>query len=223
MLAPGDSLLLHSDGIVEAHDPSGADVRLPPAEGGGGALPRRRRADRPGARRPAGAHRARTRSRRTTSPWSRSPARRARHREPTARAATHQLVEFEVPSAEGNERLALERVSAIVAPLGLSEARLKRLETAVGEATMNAMEHGNQYRDDQRGHRARAHRAGPGPGPDHRPRRRAGGAARPRCRTSRPSSRDSSDRAGGALFLIKNMVDEVHETSRRRSSTRSSS
>jgi hypothetical protein len=60
-----------------------------------------------------------------------------------------QVVEFEVPSAEGNERLALARVSTIVAPLGMPEARLKRLETAVGEATMNAMEHGNEYRADR--------------------------------------------------------------------------
>ena len=52
---------------------------------------------------------------------------------------SQQLVEFTVPSAEGNERIALERVSAIVAPLGLSEARLKRLETAVGEEQPEAV------------------------------------------------------------------------------------
>jgi anti-sigma regulatory factor (Ser/Thr protein kinase) len=50
-----------------------------------------------------------------------------------------------VPSAEGNERLALARVSSIVGELGLEPERLRRLETAVGEATMNAMEHGNRY------------------------------------------------------------------------------
>ena len=59
------------------------------------------------------------------------------------------LAEFEVQSAEGNERLAIDRVAAAVGPLGLPAARLERLKTAVGEATMNAMEHGNGYRADR--------------------------------------------------------------------------
>jgi anti-sigma regulatory factor (Ser/Thr protein kinase) len=56
------------------------------------------------------------------------------------------LAEFALPSEPGNERLAMERVSAVVQDLGLPPARLERLKTAVAEATMNAMEHGNQYR-----------------------------------------------------------------------------
>ena len=40
----------------------------------------------------------------------------------------------------------MERVAAVVKELGLSEQRLERLKTAVAEATMNAMEHGNHYR-----------------------------------------------------------------------------
>ena len=51
--------------------PVRSDVRLSPPQGGRGAVPRRPRADRPGAGRPARPHRARTPSRRTTSPWSR--------------------------------------------------------------------------------------------------------------------------------------------------------
>ena len=35
-LEPGDSVLLHSDGVVEAHDPERRDVRLPAPEGDGG-------------------------------------------------------------------------------------------------------------------------------------------------------------------------------------------
>jgi anti-sigma regulatory factor (Ser/Thr protein kinase) len=42
----------------------------------------------------------------------------------------------------------MHEVAAIVAPLGIPAARLERLKTAVAEATMNAMEHGNQYRAD---------------------------------------------------------------------------
>ena len=59
---PGDSLLLHSDGIVEAHDPHARDVRLPAPQAGGRRLPGRRRADRPRPRRPAGPHRPRRRA-----------------------------------------------------------------------------------------------------------------------------------------------------------------
>ncbi|HLE38699.1 MAG TPA: ATP-binding protein [Acidimicrobiia bacterium] len=51
--------------------------------------------------------------------------------------------EFSLPSAEGNEREVMERVAAAVASLGLSPARLERLKTAVAEAAMNAIEHGN--------------------------------------------------------------------------------
>jgi serine/threonine-protein kinase RsbW len=56
------------------------------------------------------------------------------------------LAELSVPSEPGNERLAMERVAEAVKELGLSEQRLGRLKTAVAEATMNAMEHGSQYR-----------------------------------------------------------------------------
>jgi anti-sigma regulatory factor (Ser/Thr protein kinase) len=58
------------------------------------------------------------------------------------------LAEFEVASAAGNERDAIRRVTEAVGPLGLVRATVERLSTAVGEATMNAIEHGNAYRDD---------------------------------------------------------------------------
>ena len=56
------------------------------------------------------------------------------------------LADFTLPSEPGNERLAMRRVADAVAPLGLSPQRLERLKTAVAEATMNAIEHGNQNR-----------------------------------------------------------------------------
>lgn len=56
------------------------------------------------------------------------------------------LAELSVPSEPGNERLAMEEVAGTVEGLGLPERTLERLKTAVAEATMNAMEHGNQYR-----------------------------------------------------------------------------
>ena len=56
------------------------------------------------------------------------------------------LAELSVPSEPGNERLAMEEVAGTVEGLGLPDKTLERLKTAVAEATMNAMEHGNQYR-----------------------------------------------------------------------------
>jgi anti-sigma regulatory factor (Ser/Thr protein kinase) len=47
------------------------------------------------------------------------------------------------PSSSGNERRAMEEVAEIASGLGLSGDRLERLRTAVSEATMNAIEHGN--------------------------------------------------------------------------------
>lgn len=60
--------------------------------------------------------------------------------------ARRTLAELSVPSEPGNERRAMEEVAAVVEGLGLSERTMERLKTAVAEATMNAMEHGNRYR-----------------------------------------------------------------------------
>ncbi len=42
----------------------------------------------------------------------------------------------------------MDRVAEAVAPLGLAPERLERLKTAVSEAAMNAIEHGNEARAD---------------------------------------------------------------------------
>ena len=60
--------------------------------------------------------------------------------------ARRTLAELSVPSEPGNERRAMEEVAAAVGRLGLPGPTLERLKTAVAEATMNAMEHGNHYR-----------------------------------------------------------------------------
>lgn len=56
------------------------------------------------------------------------------------------LADFSVTSEPGNERMAMETVAEAVKDLGISGENLERLKTAVAEATMNAMEHGNGYR-----------------------------------------------------------------------------
>ena len=210
VLAPGDSLLLHSDGVVEAHDQDGQMFGFPRLKEavaqhpGGGELIELVLADLrehtgPGAEQEDDI---------TMLTLARSPGSTAAE-DP---ARTRQLVEFEVSSAEGNERLALARVSSIVAPLGLSEPRLKRLETAVAEATMNAMEHGNGYRadlavtlrvlTDAESVRVQITDHG-GAAADQESdvpdlEAKLAGLQRPR---------------GWGLFLIKNMVDEAHESS----------
>src|SRR5215210_3872573 len=59
--------------------------------------------------------------------------------------ARRMLAELSIPSEPGNERRATEEVARAVSGLGLPERTLERLKTAVAEATMNAMEHGNRY------------------------------------------------------------------------------
>ena len=50
-----------------------------------------------------------------------------------------------IPSEMGNEGLAISYVTEAVKPFDLPERRIERLKTAVAEATINAIEHGNHY------------------------------------------------------------------------------
>jgi len=55
------------------------------------------------------------------------------------------LGEFSLPSEAGLERLASETVLEILRNAPLDKGQIDRLTTAVAEATMNAIEHGNQF------------------------------------------------------------------------------
>ncbi|MGH3288282.1 MAG: ATP-binding protein, partial [Streptosporangiaceae bacterium] len=130
-----------------------------------------------------------------------------------ARSMPRRLDAFTLASEPGNERLALARVAGTVQGLGLSEARLERLKTAVAEATMNAIEHGNGNRpeipvevevtqnsdeivvaiSDQGGELA----GKPGPAEEPDLLKKLDGGQSPR---------------GWGLFLIRNMVDAMHIT-----------
>jgi anti-sigma regulatory factor (Ser/Thr protein kinase) len=145
VLEPGDSLLLHSDGIVEAHDPGGEMFGFPRLKQcvadypGGGELIDRVLSDLHAHTGPD----AEQEDDITMVTLQRSPG--AAH-VVNGSVPADVLAEFEVASAEGNERVAIARVVEAVDGLGIAEGRLERLKTAVGEATMNAMEHGNRYR-----------------------------------------------------------------------------
>ena len=64
----------------------------------------------------------------------------------TAGGEPRLLASFAVASEPGNERQAMARVVAALEGRGVSARRLERLQTAVAEAVMNAIEHGNHKR-----------------------------------------------------------------------------
>jgi serine phosphatase RsbU (regulator of sigma subunit)/anti-sigma regulatory factor (Ser/Thr protein kinase) len=215
VLAPGDSLLLHSDGIVEAHDPQREMFGFPRLKQavadypGGAELIDRVLADLnahtgPGAEQEDD----------ITMVTLQRSAGAAHVSNGTVGEAL--LAEFEVASAEGNERLAIERVSEAIAPLALAGEQLERLKTAVGEATMNAMEHGSEYRED----RPVSVRVLTGEGvvrvqiTDLGGARVGGGDVREAEVPDLEAKLAGLQRPRGwGLFLIKNMVDEMRETS----------
>jgi anti-sigma regulatory factor (Ser/Thr protein kinase) len=55
------------------------------------------------------------------------------------------LKEFQVPSEAGIEREAIDQVAEAIKDFDLPKERVNRLLTAVAEATMNAAEHGNRF------------------------------------------------------------------------------
>ena len=126
--------------------------------------------------------------------------------------ARRTLAELSIPSEPGNERRAMEEVAAVVSDLGLSENTLERLKTAVAEATMNAMEHGNRYNPEvpveiqvwrlEKCLLVRIIDRGSGPPPS------------PNAQTPDLEAKLEGMQTprGWGLFLIKNMVDEMNVT-----------
>jgi serine/threonine-protein kinase RsbW len=56
-------------------------------------------------------------------------------------------VEIHLPSELGFEKLAMSTAAGVAALMGFSPDRIEDLKTAVGEACINAMEHGNRMDD----------------------------------------------------------------------------
>lgn len=119
------------------------------------------------------------------------------------------LAEFEMPSVPGTERAVSERVAEVVRELKLEPRRLERLKTAVAEAAMNAIEYGNKGRAElpvavrvsaaDRKLTVRITDQG-------------GGADIPEPETPDIEAKLAGlqKARGWGLFLIKNMVDEMH-------------
>jgi serine/threonine-protein kinase RsbW len=61
-----------------------------------------------------------------------------------------QTVEVNLPSEIGYERIAMECSASFAKILGLTQERIEDLKTAVSEACLNAIEHGNKGRPEAR-------------------------------------------------------------------------
>ena len=132
------------------------------------------------------------------------------------------LAKFAIPSEEGNERIAIAKVTAAVDELGLEPARLERLKTAVGETVMNAIEHGNENRAELDVDVAGLCQRGLGQCPGQRSgwRRSIPEATVPDLEAKLAGEQTPR---GWGLFLIEKMVDEVRIDERRDRPTRLSS
>jgi serine phosphatase RsbU (regulator of sigma subunit)/anti-sigma regulatory factor (Ser/Thr protein kinase) len=209
-LEPGDSVLLHSDGIVEAHDPERDMFGFPRLKetmadvAGGQELIDRVLSDLEAF---TGAE-AEQEDDITMVTLQRSAG--VAHVSGSSNGSV--LADFELPSAPGNERQAMELVERAVADIGLGSARLERLKTAVAEATMNAMEHGNEYRPDRpvsirvlhSADRLRVQVTDQGG---------AGELAETEAPDLEAKLEGRQKRRGWGLFLIEEMVDEARVTS----------
>ncbi|MDQ6778425.1 MAG: SpoIIE family protein phosphatase [Actinomycetota bacterium] len=204
----GDSVLLHSDGVVEAHDPDRKMFGFPRLKETVGDAP--------------GGQELIDRVLRDLEVFTGPDAeqedditmvtlqRFADPGDPPAATSSEGrvLVEFELPSAPGNERQAIELVQSAVEGLGLARARLDRLKTAVGEATMNAMEHGNEYRAD-RPVAIRVLQSPDGLRVQVRDHGGAGELDEPEVPDLQAKLDGRQEPRGWGLFLIKQMVDEA--------------
>jgi serine phosphatase RsbU (regulator of sigma subunit)/CHASE1-domain containing sensor protein/anti-sigma regulatory factor (Ser/Thr protein kinase) len=155
VLAAGDDLLLYSDGLVEAHDPEGdmfgfgrlRKLIMDQSAGSGEELVDFLLAE---LTRFTGTD-SEQEDDITLVTLERSKAGVRDLETPLqpdvtgADGGRRALTDFSLPSEPGNERQAMDKVADAVKGLPLSEQRLDRLKTAVAEATMNAMEHGNRY------------------------------------------------------------------------------
>lgn len=208
-LGPGDSLLLHSDGLAEAHSPDGEMFGFPRLaklcgeRDGGEALIDLLLSELASF---------------TGQGWEQEDditlvtLQRSAGGADVERARV--LDEFEVRSEVGSERGPVERVARAVASLDLPASRMEQLRTAVAETIMNAVEHGNSGNPELPVavrvtasstdlEVAITDRGGDRPIPD---------APTPDLEAKLAGTQDPR---GWGLFLIRNMVDDLRTSSDR--------
>jgi serine phosphatase RsbU (regulator of sigma subunit)/anti-sigma regulatory factor (Ser/Thr protein kinase) len=217
-LRPGDQVLLHSDGLAEAHNARREMFGFPRVKaivadhcGDGDELLTRlldelERFTGPGWQQEDDVTLVTLRRNPAAAVWREQD-------EPT-----ELLVDFTLRSEAGNEREAIDRVTRAVEPLQLPPDRLERLKTAVGEATMNAVEHGNGNCPD----RLVAVQVSVTDRCLHvRITDQGGGSQLPEAETPDLAAKLAGRQTarGWGLFLINSMVDEVKITTDKGSNT----
>jgi serine phosphatase RsbU (regulator of sigma subunit)/anti-sigma regulatory factor (Ser/Thr protein kinase) len=209
-LEPGESIFLYSDGLVEAHNPDGEMF----------GFPRLREFISETRKCTDQIHMLMDELVKFTGPdWEQEDdltfvvVRRLQVMSPvihleSGQASLLTLKEFSVASEPGNERLAMDQVAEIVRQAGFPSERLEKLKTAVSEATLNAIEHGNKYipeipaticvmRSDDRFVIYITDRGGNVPIPEH---------VKPNVEAKLAGLQSPR---GWGLFLIESMVDEM--------------
>lgn len=63
-------------------------------------------------------------------------------------SAKQNTIELHIPSIMGYEKVAMESVAAAANMMGFHPSRVEDLKTAISEACINAMEHGNRFKRD---------------------------------------------------------------------------
>jgi serine phosphatase RsbU (regulator of sigma subunit)/anti-sigma regulatory factor (Ser/Thr protein kinase) len=142
-IVAGETVILYSDGLVEAHNPQGEMF----------GFPRLRKLLAHQTCSDAMIQCVIDELNKFTGPdWEQEDditfvtLERVAELEPKKGPSMKTLAEINIPSQPGNERQAAEKVAQIVQQsISLPQARIDRLKTAIAEATMNAMEHGNLY------------------------------------------------------------------------------
>lgn len=147
---PGESLLLFSDGLVESHNPDGEMF----------GFPRLKQVMAESSNEQGLIELLTTQLEAFTGPdWEqeddvtfvvieRSAVVEGSSPSDNGKTGWRTLATFNIPSQQGNERQAMEQVAEVVNDMEWMNSRLEQLKTAVAEATMNAMEHGNKYQAD---------------------------------------------------------------------------
>jgi serine/threonine-protein kinase RsbW len=116
------------------------------------------------------------------------------------------LVELYIPNTIGSEKTAIEKAATIARELGFSDDRVEDLKTAVSEACINAIEHGNKFdlntkvgitlAFDNTALEVTVHDEGNGIDPGKIPK-------------TREEDNGFPKRRGYGIFLIRNLVNEV--------------
>jgi serine/threonine-protein kinase RsbW len=118
-------------------------------------------------------------------------------------------IKLHIPNILGSEKVAIEKAGAIAREMGFSDDRVEDLKTAVSEACINAIEHGNKFdlnskvgillASGNNSLEVTIHDDGDGIDPAKIPKERTGPNGLPR-------------RRGYGIFLIRNLVNEVSFT-----------